>query len=680
MADVNILIDVSSKAAGKKLQKIEKEFDDLADSAENAGKEGEKSFKLMSKSAAVAAVAVAGVGTAVAVAIEEASKLQDLETQFIAFTGSAEGAADQVERLAEFSGQTPFRLNELVEANRTLLAFGQGTEESIETLRQLGEVSAGTGADLGELALIFGQVEAAGKLTGERFLQFAERGINLAPILAEQLGVAESQIAQLRAEGKITAEDVAAAFESMTTNGGKFEGSLERLSMTFSGASSTLSDNLDLLAADLGKKLLPAATGFTQAFTELVKGAREFTKETKTDRIEAFNNQIERAEENVAKLAQQAQAAGEGGLLFRIFGGDPEAELQKANAELADSLKQLEKLRELREAAQAAPEGAVDDPDEAPSEALLKQVEDAQKISAELEEIAKQRVANEKARAAAANAAIVEQLDEQREIILQKETEKQVALLESQGLFEEAQRLQAEENLRRQEAAEKASLEKRQQERDKANKADLKIAKINADARVKFDQQSYLQRAQTAQKGLAALASLQSSGSKEAFEIGKAAAIAQALVSIPATAIEAYKSLAGIPYVGPALGAAAAAAAIAAGTSQINKIRATKFTAFQDGGVVEGGIPGRDSVPALLTPGEVVVPERNFGDLKMSNTDVVMLLNDIKKSIESLVTIQSERALEEEETAQPLNVELTLDGEVLANQILELNRDNARIA
>jgi hypothetical protein len=91
------------------------------------------------------------------------------------------------------------------------------------------------------------------------------------------------------------------------------------------------------------------------------------------------------------------------------------------------------------------------------------------------------------------------------------------------------------------------------------------------------------------------------------------------LITIPSTAIKAFDSLAGIPVVGPALGGAAAAAAIVAGTARVNQIRSQKFTGFQDGGLVEGGIPGRDSVPAMLTPGEVVVPETNFRDLRFNN-------------------------------------------------------------
>ncbi len=433
---------------------------------------------------------------------------------------------------------------------------------------------------------------------------------------------------------------------------------MKRLSLTFSGATSTLSDNIGLLAGDLGKVFLPVATDVTVAFTDLVKGIREYTKETKAGKIEGFNNQIERTEENIANINTQLGAAKQDNFLFKLFGGDAQAETISLNNQLKTTEAQLAKLKALRDKAKAEPEdsSAVGGKEEKPSDKLLEQVAAAQALSGELEAIANQKVANDKARASASNAAIVEQLDIQKEIILQKESEKQIALLESQGLFEQAQEEQAKENLRRVEVAEQASIDKRKKQAQDANKDFINFAKLNAEAEIKWDQESYRQRAQTAQKGLAALASLQSTGSKEAFEIGKAASIAQALVAIPTTAIEAYKSLAGIPVVGPGLGAAAAAAAVVAGTAQVNQIRAQQFTAFAEGGLVTGGVKGKDSVPALLTPGEVVVPEKNFESLnirgrgegedqvkrEISRTNELLV-----ELIQSVGTTQSEGFLEE---------------------------------
>lgn len=63
-----------------------------------------------------------------------------------------------------------------------------------------------------------------------------------------------------------------------------------------------------------------------------------------------------------------------------------------------------------------------------------------------------------------------------------------------------------------------------------------------------------------------------------------------------AAAISAH---AGIPFVGVALGLAAASAVASAILSFVN---------FAEGGIVTGGTPGKDSVPAMLMPGEMVIP------------------------------------------------------------------------
>ena len=57
---------------------------------------------------------------------------------------------------------------------------------------------------------------------------------------------------------------------------------------------------------------------------------------------------------------------------------------------------------------------------------------------------------------------------------------------------------------------------------------------------------------------------------------GKTAAIAQATIDTYAAANSAYKAMAGIPIVGPGLGAAAAAAAVVAGIANVKKIASTK--------------------------------------------------------------------------------------------------------
>jgi hypothetical protein len=124
-----------------------------------------------------------------------------------------------------------------------------------------------------------------------------------------------------------------------------------------------------------------------------------------------------------------------------------------------------------------------------------------------------------------------------------------------------------------------------------------------------FQQSEY---GKTLDKGLSDASTLMGSKNIEMFKIGQAAAIAQAAIQIPMSAISAYTSMASIPIVGPALGIAAAAAAIAAGSMNIAKIKAQR----PPGGAAHGGmdeIPkSMDNSSFILKAGErVVAPNQN---------------------------------------------------------------------
>jgi len=79
----------------------------------------------------------------------------------------------------------------------------------------------------------------------------------------------------------------------------------------------------------------------------------------------------------------------------------------------------------------------------------------------------------------------------------------------------------------------------------------------------------------------------------EESKAGKSAAIAQATIDTFASANAAFKSMASIPVVGPALGAIAAAAAIAGGIKNIQSIKGTKLPTIdgRGGGDVSSSTP-----------------------------------------------------------------------------------------
>ena len=114
------------------------------------------------------------------------------------------------------------------------------------------------------------------------------------------------------------------------------------------------------------------------------------------------------------------------------------------------------------------------------------------------------------------------------------------------------------------------------------------------------------------------ISQLQNAKTKEMAVIGKTAAVTTATIDTYKAANSAYAAMAGIPIVGPALGAAAAAAAIAAGLMNVGKIVGVELA------VGTPYVP--EDMPATVHQGEIIVP-RTFseglrsGDLVMSATD-----------------------------------------------------------
>lgn len=139
--------------------------------------------------------------------------------------------------------------------------------------------------------------------------------------------------------------------------------------------------------------------------------------------------------------------------------------------------------------------------------------------------------------------------------------------------------------------AEQMELEQRFQEER------TRIEKEGADARAKVAQAESRARMATVGKALSDLSTLMNSESRKMFEIGKAAAIGQTIMETYAGAQKAFTALAGIPIVGPALGAAAAGAAILSGVARVQAIRSQSF-----GGGGAPAVSNTQAVNAASTP------------------------------------------------------------------------------
>lgn len=151
------------------------------------------------------------------------------------------------------------------------------------------------------------------------------------------------------------------------------------------------------------------------------------------------------------------------------------------------------------------------------------------------------------------------------------------------------------------------------------------------------------QQYNSAKEGANALVALQNAKSKEQQAIGKAAALVQIGMSTYEGSIKAYSALAGIPYVGPALGIAAAAALTAYGMDQASKVSGLQLA---EGGIVKARPGGIQATIGEGGQDEAVIPLDRAGDFMPKNNITIVvnggLMGDEQSARQFALAIDSE--------------------------------------
>jgi hypothetical protein len=239
--------------------------------------------------------ALAGAGAAISWGVKLAAEAETAKAGFEVMLGSGEKAAAMLKDIKQFAAATPFGGADLRDAAKTMLAFGVSAESIMPSLKMLGDVAGGNSQRLSSLALVFGQISSAGKLTGGDLLQLINTGFNP---LQEMAGGSAEKYKILRSEmekGNITFNMVRESFQRATSEGGQFNGMMEKMSQTVEGRWSTLKDQFAELALAIGEKLLPVASRMIDMTSKVLSALQGLSATTV---------------ENTAKLVAFAAAFG----------------------------------------------------------------------------------------------------------------------------------------------------------------------------------------------------------------------------------------------------------------------------------------------------------------------------------------------------------------------------------
>lgn len=267
-----------------------------ADSKGKALAEGlGNAFSKMAKAAVISLAAVGTAATAIVVKLgktgfEYNQQMERYTTNFKVLLGSTEAAAAKVEELKRMAAKTPFVMSDLADATQTLLSFQVSADETTEILKRLGDISLGDSQKLSGLALVFGQVASAGRLSGQDLMQFINQGFNPLNEIAKRTGETMEQLRNRMSAGKITVQEVKQAMIDATSVGGMFYNGAEEGSKTVSGQWSTLKENwnaflgkiMEPVNLEVGNSIIPALLRGLEKVSNALFGVEEDAENAKS--------------------------------------------------------------------------------------------------------------------------------------------------------------------------------------------------------------------------------------------------------------------------------------------------------------------------------------------------------------------------------------------------------------
>ncbi len=179
--------------------------------------------------------------------------------------GDAEATDNLIGKIREYGKATVYDRSGLIEAQKTMMAFGLDAEYAFGKLKNIGDIALGDKQKMQSLALAFSQMSSTGKLMGQDLLQMINAGFNPLEVISQKTGRSMAELKEEMGKGAISAEMVAQAFEWATEEGGRFYQGAETAAQTTAGKIAKVKDQID----DLKISIFEWSHGLTAWVAEL---------------------------------------------------------------------------------------------------------------------------------------------------------------------------------------------------------------------------------------------------------------------------------------------------------------------------------------------------------------------------------------------------------------------------
>ena len=235
MADTIEVVILARDEASKTISGIRGALGGLGSAVGTVAKVGTAAFL------GVGAAAVGGFGMALRSSIGMNAQLEQSTMMFTTLMGDADKATEHVKGLFDFAAATPFETGEIIEASKHLQVFGGEALNTQENLTLIGDAAAAVGAPFDEVAFWTGRMYSAiqgGQPFGEAAMRLQELGLMTPEVRLAMEGMQEA------------GADASAVWGTFAGDMGRFNGAMEMQSQSWTGLTSTIKDNINMLMAE----------------------------------------------------------------------------------------------------------------------------------------------------------------------------------------------------------------------------------------------------------------------------------------------------------------------------------------------------------------------------------------------------------------------------------------------
>lgn len=245
-------IGLDTSQLKKDAQSVRNEFSQIGNTAYNEGMRIDRTFQNLYRGA-IAYLSVQQMSLYTKQIIQIRGEFQQLSIAFETMLGSKEKADRLMAEQIALAQKSPFTLLDVANNTKQLLAMGIEVENVMDTMKALGDVAAGVSQPISRIAINYGQVATLGKLQTREIRDFAMAGIPLIDELARNLGKTRSEIDKMVEESKIGFPEVEKAFQTMSSEGGKFYNLMEKQNKSVTGQISNLTDKYQVMLNKIGQ-------------------------------------------------------------------------------------------------------------------------------------------------------------------------------------------------------------------------------------------------------------------------------------------------------------------------------------------------------------------------------------------------------------------------------------------